>query len=90
MHSSTFLNGTNAQQAVSLTYPAGFGASFYLSTPAKYLSAFCKGPAYAEILKTKMKNVEIASEAMNERASQRGQKRLQEIHNITLHSMVVL
>jgi len=56
----------------------------------KYLGALFKGPAYAEMLKTKMNNVETASQAVNERASQREQVRLQEISNLTLHSMVVL
>jgi len=56
----------------------------------KYLGALFKGPAYAEVLKTKMNNVETASQAVNERASQREQVRLQEIRNVTLHSMVVL
>jgi hypothetical protein len=56
----------------------------------KYLGALFKGPAYAEMLKTKMNNVETASQAVNERASQREQVRLQEIRNVTLHSMVVL
>jgi len=58
--------------------------------PVKYLGALFKGPAYAEVLKTKMNNVETASQAVNERASQREQVRLQEIRNVTLHSMVVL
>jgi len=56
----------------------------------KYLGALFKGPAYAEVLKTKMNNVETASQAVNERASRREQVRLQEIRNVTVHSMVVL
>lgn len=55
----------------------------------KYFSAFLKGPAYAEMLKSKMENVESASQAMNERASQREQVRLKEIRNVTVHSMFV-
>ncbi len=62
----------------------------YSTPPVKYLGALFKGPAYAEELKTKMNNVETASQAVNERASQREQVRLQEIRNVTLHSMVVL
>ncbi|KAL8823067.1 MAG: hypothetical protein Q9191_006209 [Dirinaria sp. TL-2023a] len=49
----------------------------------KYISAFCKGPAYAEMLKTKMKNVEKASQAMDERASERQQDRLKTIQAVT-------
>ncbi|KAL8726303.1 MAG: hypothetical protein Q9166_006805 [cf. Caloplaca sp. 2 TL-2023] len=52
----------------------------------KYLSAFCKGAAFAEMLKNKMKNVETASQAMNEQASQREQHRLKEIRNVTVHT----
>jgi len=53
----------------------------------KYLGAFCKGPAYAEMLKIKMKSVEKASQAMNEQASQRKHLRLKEIRNVTVQSM---
>ncbi|KAL8731236.1 MAG: hypothetical protein Q9181_004364 [Wetmoreana brouardii] len=42
--------------------------------------------AFAEMLKNKMKNVETASQAMNEQASQREQLRLKEIRNITVHT----
>ena len=52
----------------------------------KYFGAFRKGPAYAEMLKTKMKAVETASQTMSERASQREQVRLKEIRNVTLRS----
>ncbi|KAL9606342.1 MAG: hypothetical protein Q9179_000468 [Wetmoreana sp. 5 TL-2023] len=52
----------------------------------KYLSAFCKGAAFAEMLKKKMKNVDTASQAMSEQASQREQLRLKEIRNITVHT----
>ncbi|KAL8786279.1 MAG: hypothetical protein Q9213_002874 [Squamulea squamosa] len=52
----------------------------------KFLSAFIRGPAFAENLKNKMKNVEKASQAMNERGNQREQLRLKEIRNVTVQT----
>ncbi|KAI4254830.1 MAG: hypothetical protein LQ352_002884 [Teloschistes flavicans] len=54
----------------------------------KFFSAFWKGPAYAERLKNKIKEVNLASQAMTERASQSDQMRLKEIRTVTAHSMV--
>lgn len=62
----------------------------YSPLPVKYLSAFSKGAAFAEMLKNKMKKVELASQAMNERASQGEQSRLKEIRKVTSHSMLTL
>ncbi|KAI4193013.1 MAG: hypothetical protein LQ350_008503 [Teloschistes chrysophthalmus] len=57
------------------------------SKPAvKFFSAFWRGPAYAERLKNKMKDVDLASQAMSERASQSDQRRLQIIVNNTAHT----
>ncbi|KAI4247194.1 MAG: hypothetical protein L6R40_001537 [Gallowayella cf. fulva] len=58
----------------------------YSPLPVKYLSAFSKGAAFAEMLKNKMKKVELASQAMNERASQGEQSRLKEIRKVTSHT----
>ncbi|KAL8686212.1 MAG: hypothetical protein Q9224_005519, partial [Gallowayella concinna] len=52
----------------------------------KYLSAFWKGPAYAERLKAKMKDLQIASQDMGERGTQSGQLRLKEIRDVALYT----
>lgn len=56
----------------------------------RYFDSFWRGPAYAEKLKNKMANVEIASQAMDERGIQSGQLWLKEIRDVTVHSMVTL
>ena len=56
----------------------------------KYLSAFSKGPAYAEVLINKMKKVEKASQAMDERVNQREHRRLKDIWDLAVHSIVYL
>ncbi|KAL8806456.1 MAG: hypothetical protein Q9182_001371 [Xanthomendoza sp. 2 TL-2023] len=52
----------------------------------KYLSAFWRGPAYAEKLKAKMKELQIASQDMGERGTQSGQLRLKEIQDVALYT----
>ncbi|KAL8836139.1 MAG: hypothetical protein Q9170_003032 [Blastenia crenularia] len=52
----------------------------------KYLSSAVRGPAYAELLKKKMKNVETASQAMSERADERKQVRLKEIRDVSMYT----
>ena len=54
----------------------------------KFFGAFCRGPAYAEMLRMKMADVEKASQAMSEQASQRQHFRLKEIRNATMQSRV--
>lgn len=56
----------------------------------RYVAAFCKGPAYAERLRTKMKNVETASEAMEDQASQRAQLTLKTIKDVAVQSMLIV
>lgn len=56
----------------------------------RYVAAFCKGPAYAERLRTKMKNVETSSEAMEDQASQREQLTLKMIKDVTLQSILII
>ena len=52
----------------------------------KYLGSVCKGPAYASLLKEKMKNVEKASQAMDDEAEINQHKRLEEIRNLSWQS----
>ncbi|KAL8759680.1 MAG: hypothetical protein Q9184_003543 [Pyrenodesmia sp. 2 TL-2023] len=52
----------------------------------KYWSAFWRGPPYAEKLKKKMKEVEEASQAMEQSRSQKDQSRLKEIRDVTVHT----
>ncbi|CAL8580553.1 hypothetical protein XPA_006275 [Xanthoria parietina] len=52
----------------------------------KYLSAFSKGPAYAEVLINKMRKVEKASQAMDERVNQREHRRLKDIWDLAVHT----
>ncbi|KAL8658228.1 MAG: hypothetical protein Q9226_001165 [Calogaya cf. arnoldii] len=49
-------------------------------------SAFSKGPAFAELLKTKMKNMAKASQAMDERAKQWEHIRLNQSWTLAKHS----
>ena len=56
----------------------------------KYIAAFVKGPAYAERLKSKMKKIQAASEAMQEKASEKEQLRLGEIRSVAVESMSIL
>ncbi|KAL8811796.1 MAG: hypothetical protein Q9223_007454, partial [Gallowayella weberi] len=52
----------------------------------KYLSAFWRGPAYAEKLKAKMKDLQLASQDIGERGTQSGQLRLKEIRDVALYT----
>ncbi|KAL8876936.1 MAG: hypothetical protein Q9198_004952 [Flavoplaca austrocitrina] len=52
----------------------------------KYFSSFSKGPAYTEALKKKMKNVEKASEAIDERVKRWEHIRLEDIRRISVHT----
>ncbi|KAL8902501.1 MAG: hypothetical protein Q9207_004658 [Kuettlingeria erythrocarpa] len=52
----------------------------------KYWSALWRGPPYAEKLKKKMKEVEDASQAMEQRGGRKDQSRLQEIWKVTAHT----
>ncbi|KAL9589576.1 MAG: hypothetical protein Q9203_001642, partial [Teloschistes exilis] len=52
---------------------------YHRAAGMKFFGAFWKGPAYAERLKNKTKDVDLASQAMNERASQSDQTRLQKM-----------
>lgn len=52
----------------------------------KYLGSVCRGPAYASLLKEKMKHVEKASQAIDDEADLSSHKRLEEIRNISWQS----
>ena len=52
----------------------------------KYLGSVCKGPAYASLLKEKMKNIDKASQAMDNEADLNQHKRLEEIRNLSWQS----
>lgn len=90
MHFNISLDGTNVWQAVSILVRTTEHISILTHFPVKYLSSLWKGPAFAEKLKNKMKDVEIASQAMDDRGSQSGQLRLKEIRDVAVHSMVTL
>lgn len=90
----------NALQYILEWYQRAAGSESFVSTEGdravdslpivKFFSAFWKGPAYAERLKNKIKEVNLASQAMTERASQSDQMRLKEIRTVTAHSMVLM
>jgi hypothetical protein len=50
---------------------------------AKFFSAFAKGATYATVLKTKMQNVEAASQSINDEAGLGQHTRLSEIRNLS-------
>ncbi|KAL2045045.1 hypothetical protein N7G274_002820 [Stereocaulon virgatum] len=52
-------------------------------TGVKFFSAFAKGAAYATVLKTKMQNVEAASQSINDVAGLGQHTRLSEIRNLS-------
>ncbi|KAL8993105.1 MAG: hypothetical protein Q9169_006596 [Polycauliona sp. 2 TL-2023] len=52
----------------------------------KYVSSFSKGPAYAQVMKKKMENVDKASQAMKNRAEQLQHLQMDFIRKIAVHT----
>ena len=54
----------------------------------KYWDSVYKGPAYAATLREKMKSIQNAVQAMNDRADLNQHMRLKDIRQVTWHGMI--